>query len=801
MRGLQGGGKAKFGGAGGGLSKSKSFYVNVKEVFGFKGDGTDETTKFDAMQAFANAQSPLGGCTFAFPHGVYGTTKTFDLPQFVGLIGEGSASSEIELLNTTPTPRDLIRARAKLNAGAPLIATVEQLHLKNSTFKSNFPRWAPATAYALGAYVAPRSSTGVGNVILKCVSAGTSGARSPIGELTPSNTGLVLVGTANAACEPIFRVVTGGLFPATQFQISTDAGTTWGAVLNTTDTDQVVYPLPAFGPTFGVAIACASWADFSTTTATYVQPAVNATVVAAMASVSGLVQYGYVYVTGGGLMQILSIAGSNVTLFNVGASSAVAPGTVIPANAPVRVVYAPRPRVEVLGVPPADNYIVDVKSQFGPLGSATCTFYEGHGAVANTNKWRNNLAVNDGPAQPTVAGAFYDYVVPGIGGVLTLRLHTGLYTPTGSWGYFTSSFGWSPVVGSTVADGATGLVWEICEGPAVFRTNGFGSCTFRDLSMTGGVFNFVASQASQVCFEGSCEMQESVSAACWFTNRDGRPGEGGGFTNANAISGTMSFKGGGLGIIHDGGLGFGLQGGLFQSVPVGWVYFAGLSALELNGVYLETAGGMSGNNQYFSRASAGLSLRGAKISGSYLGSSTGASVLELYLAQSVDVKGCVLSGTTAGFTGVATCDFFDLSSCQGVTRLIDALPKSGDVRGPGLSARVSTLVTANVAATDVIPTSIIVAGSYEVKCYVALRAGLLGTLGAFVVNAIFTDTSGILRTVPVVTYPDITVLGGQGGAIVIDTNGTTPIRYSVTGITTPGALRADIILTVAPARC
>ncbi len=80
-------------------------------------------------------------------------------------------------------------------------------------------------------------------------------------------------------------------------------------------------------------------------------------------------------------------------------------------------------------------------------------------------------------------------------------------------------------------------------------------------------------------------------------------------------------------------------------------------------------------------------------------------------------------------------------------------------------------------------------GSYKVGGYVAVTTA--GTTGPLNLNVNFTDDSGVARTVVIATLATL-VLGGNGGVVEIETNGTTPVTLSVTGIVAAGALRFSL---------
>lgn len=104
-----------------------------------------------------------------------------------------------------------------------------------------------------------------------------------------------------------------------------------------------------------------------------------------------------------------------------------------------------------------------------------------------------------------------------------------------------------------------------------------------------------------------------------------------------------------------------------------------------------------------------------------------------------------------------------------------------------------TAQAANIGATSLFPTNPR-KGMYRVSAYAAVAT--VGTSGTITVNVIFTDDSAVLRTVAVVVMAAaISTLGGNGGSIDIETNGSSAVQYSVTGIVTPGTLAYTLRVT------
>lgn len=122
----------------------------------------------------------------------------------------------------------------------------------------------------------------------------------------------------------------------------------------------------------------------------------------------------------------------------------------------------------------------------------------------------------------------------------------------------------------------------------------------------------------------------------------------------------------------------------------------------------------------------------------------------------------------------------EIAACVSVSADVTALSTSGATVSLSAAAR-GNIGTTNVFAAN--PRK----GLYRFQAYVA--ATVAGTLGALNINAIFTDDSGVTRTVIVATLAAITGTGGAGGEIIIETNGSTQVQYSVTGVTTQGSLQ------------
>jgi hypothetical protein len=102
-------------------------------------------------------------------------------------------------------------------------------------------------------------------------------------------------------------------------------------------------------------------------------------------------------------------------------------------------------------------------------------------------------------------------------------------------------------------------------------------------------------------------------------------------------------------------------------------------------------------------------------------------------------------------------------------------------------------------AAAVLPALYAGAGMYRVSGYVATTTADAGAIGLPTLNVLFTDDSGIARTVAVATAPSVTAAGGAGGEVIVEVAGaaaTTQIEWSVTGVVTPAAALYSVRMRV-----
>jgi hypothetical protein len=108
----------------------------------------------------------------------------------------------------------------------------------------------------------------------------------------------------------------------------------------------------------------------------------------------------------------------------------------------------------------------------------------------------------------------------------------------------------------------------------------------------------------------------------------------------------------------------------------------------------------------------------------------------------------------------------------------------------------ATVTLAAAARGNIAPTNVFAAnprkGMYRFQAYLAITVA--GTLGVPLVQATWTDDSGVAQTttVPFFSALNVTTPGGASGELIIETNGSTQVQYSVIGVTTQGSLQYSL---------
>lgn len=165
-------------------------------------------------------------------------------------------------------------------------------------------------------------------------------------------------------------------------------------------------------------------------------------------------------------------------------------------------------------------------------------------------------------------------------------------------------------------------------------------------------------------------------------------------------------------------------------------------------------------------------------------SGTNATCASMGNVQIPSTQNVVMSGQNFAYTDIplalseAGCSF-------SVTQDTGAVSSSGNTILLAASAR------GNIGATNVFSANPR-KGLYRFQAYLAVTVA--GTLGVPLVQVSYTDDSGVVQTdtVPFLTGLNVTTLGGSGGEVIIETNGTSQVQYSVIGVTTQGALQYSL---------
>jgi len=172
----------------------------------------------------------------------------------------------------------------------------------------------------------------------------------------------------------------------------------------------------------------------------------------------------------------------------------------------------------------------------------------------------------------------------------------------------------------------------------------------------------------------------------------------------------------------------------------------------------------------------------------FITNAAGAITLKFY---NVDFSGGVnFNATTGSLVAV-------LDGASAANAMAQNLTVTGSVTIQTIDSNRGTRQTIanNVAASNlgIYPTSL---------CRATATLTILtpGTLGPTVqVNVIYTDMTGVVRTKPILSAAlDITSAAGTeaSGEVVFSQNGATTLQFSVTGVTTPGALSMSLGMAV-----
>jgi hypothetical protein len=266
-------------------------------------------------------------------------------------------------------------------------------------------------------------------------------------------------------------------------------------------------------------------------------------------------------------------------------------------------------------------------------------------------KWKYTTG-SFGPRTRTPPGAglaYWDTVIDG----LTVRYHSGIYSTNQDIRYQTPSFGWSMEVGTRIID--NGCVWEIVEATDAIRLEGASFCGFDSVATRGGNCGYAISQGENVTIDGNYFVASTSLAAFWISNGDMRFGEVGQFANQIRIGGAASLTGNGFGLLHDGGLGFTLDGNInFQLCPAGFMQLAGIYGGSITPGYIETTGGRMRNASYNCRWGGVQGIYGVDIGCGYAGSITGNYFLDCYDGV-FSARVMPGGGAVAVFGGLDTC--------------------------------------------------------------------------------------------------------------------------------------------------
>lgn len=149
----------------------------------------------------------------------------------------------------------------------------------------------------------------------------------------------------------------------------------------------------------------------------------------------------------------------------------------------------------------------------------------------------------------------------------------------------------------------------------------------------------------------------------------------------------------------------------------------------------------------------------------------------LVMQRCVTRSGCTVTGAGTFYADAMTLKFIRQNSTTFTASLLKVLDDKTRI-GP-------ITATGGVAATNIFATAL--AGTYLIKFHIVIKVA--GTAGKLIPNAIFTDDSGTVQTVPLTGPIDITAVGDSGsGTLLVQCNGSSPLQFNIAGA--PGTFTA-----------
>jgi hypothetical protein len=615
------------------IATRKPVVINVNEPNGsgvvLKGDGTDERTNILAIFAYAAtvAATPLD-VVLSFKNGTYVGFDNVEVPQFCSLDLNGA----VLVRPANYGPGDVLRHTSYLNVGQPSESWVYGGTIRNEAIGGTTTVWQPSHTFAVNQYVIPKDLIPhmTGTPTLTFNAAARTMVRSSgswirdFFTLSQTNGIASITGTAsnNLTNAPIASITATTITFTAAVTIVDEVGVANCRVIGApavvrfnTPTSHSLKCISNSGPTgahmaigelskfeWGLGVQLRGTAEADHDIRVQITEAGALGTFKFQVSLDGGVSYGTVQ-TAANFSSFDPKIGAEYTLPGQTTGDLRIYFPYRPAGFyTLGLVITPTPRIEILGVPPSDQTLVDVKIiTAGVLGTMQFKLGFAYAPTVDKHLLGGGTDTTTPSTITSTAGApYYDYAIPGTS--LTARFHAGNYTASGSTPtYWTPACHHSIIEGSKIVDG--GHTWQVMRPSAGVNFTGMGNVTYDHVRFYFGNFNVLINQAENVTLK-NCTFYSAAGAA-WYCANDGTitPGAAGGFTNTINIEGRTIVSNEVYGGVHDGGYTYNVSGcATFQRAQRGMHFIRGLVTGKLGpGVYCETAGVFIRDSACFSR--------------------------------------------------------------------------------------------------------------------------------------------------------------------------------------------------------
>lgn len=567
-----------------------------------------------AIQSALQAARSREGGVVQLGAGKYLISASLRLPIGVSLRGLGVDATAISY--STPAgaePADMVVCGNALNIGSSRSSAVEGLRLVHmSLVIGGMLRWRPGSHYSAGQYSTPKEPA---NILLRCIQGGTSGACTPLGQLTPPKD-IRLDGTPNGICDIRLRATQEGKLGELVFQVSLDGGATWGADVVTIAASSFDYVIPGTGYTLRIPQTSGSWGTAGLTP--YPPVVLGATPTHELSAYQNSA-FDIAVTAGGALGQMRF---RTIRSGNFGQGIGTVSSEIVSEG------------VDIHGNPLSSWTYTDSET------GLTVTFYSG--------------------GYPSTAAGGYLYHSPSFG--WSMIPGTVIQDGTCRWEVVPGPCCIADVHGGSLSfrsvaciGGVAGICLEQSQSVTIAE------CAFTGQLMAG----------LWICSGG----ERSFGAESGHTNNIACTGStfagGAGGLDITKRTGGNPYDLSGYGVVDDGGLQHCIGAGShFEGNSKAWAYISNASSLLVSGCYIEDRGGLASNSLLNSRRAASFGFQSFSFHGNYA-NSKGLPVLSLWTGSGLSVIGNQFTRVPVAFTCSYVVDVTQSANTEAL-RVFDA---------------------------------------------------------------------------------------------------------------------------------